>query len=76
MADLLVVEDNPALAEPLIDLLVGLGHQVDAACNGEEGLERLAKEKLPDLVLLDVEMPVLSGPGMAYRMLVEDVGRE
>ena len=31
---------------------------------------------LPDCILLDVEMPVLSGPGMAHRMLVRDVGSE
>jgi len=76
MADLLVVEDNPDLAESLLAVLVDLGHQVDAACDGEEGLRRLASRKLPDLVLLDVEMPVLSGPGMAYRMLVEDAGKD
>ena len=76
MADLLVVEDNPDLAETLLAVLVDLGHQVDAACDGEEGLQRLASRKLPDLVLLDVEMPVLSGPGMAYRMLVEDAGKD
>jgi CheY-like chemotaxis protein len=76
MADLLVVEDNPDLAEPLIDLLVELGHRVDSACHGEEGLRRLDRGPLPDLVLLDVEMPVLDGPGMAYRMLIEDAGKE
>ena len=31
---------------------------------------------MPDLVVLDVEMPVLDGPGMVTRMLVEDAGRE
>jgi CheY-like chemotaxis protein len=76
MADLLVVEDNPDLAESLSTLLVDLGHHVDVACDGEEGLERLDAGKLPDVVLLDVEMPVLDGPGMAYRMLVEDVGKD
>jgi CheY-like chemotaxis protein len=76
MADLLVVEDNPDLAEPLIDLLVELGHRVDSACHGEEGLRRLDRGPLPDLILLDVEMPVLDGPGMAYRMLIEDAGKD
>ena len=76
MADLLVVEDNPDLAEPLIALLVELGHRVDAACDGKEGLKHLAAGKLPDLVLLDVEMPALDGPGMAYRMLIEDLGKD
>jgi len=76
MANLLVVEDNPDLAEPLILVLGALGHRVDAAADGEEGLAHLEPGKLPDLVLLDVEMPVLDGPGMAYRMLIEDVGKD
>lgn len=78
MAHLLVVEDNPDLAEPLIELLSARGHRVDAACDGEEGLKHLAVEEkeLPDAVLLDVEMPVLDGPSMAYRMLVENAGKD
>ncbi len=76
MAHLLVVEDNPDLSEPLITFLADQGHQVEAAGDGEEGMQRMAAGELPDLVLLDVEMPVLDGPGMAYRMLIEDVGRE
>jgi CheY-like chemotaxis protein len=76
MAHLLVVEDNPDLAEPLAAFLADLGHRVEVARNGQEGLARLDAGELPDLVLLDVEMPVLDGPGMAFRMLVQDVGRE
>jgi CheY-like chemotaxis protein len=77
MAHLLVVEDNPDLAEPLIELLSALGHRVHAASNGEEGMKHLAAEVvLPDAVLLDVEMPVLDGPSMAYRMLVENAGKD
>jgi len=75
MADLLVVDDDPDLREVLADILGGLGHKVRIACNGEEGLE-LLDEELPDLVLLDVEMPALDGPGMAYRMLVTNLGKE
>ena len=36
----------------------------------------LALERLPELVLLDVEMPVLDGPGMAMAMFVHDMGYE
>ena len=42
----------------------------------EDGMARLAAGKLPDVVLLDVEMPVLDGPGMAYRMLIENAGKD
>jgi DNA-binding response OmpR family regulator len=75
MADLLVVDDDPDLAELLAMFLVGAGHDVRIARNGEEGLERV-QTRLPDLVLLDVEMPVLDGPSMAYRMLIADMGKE
>ncbi len=75
MADVLVVDDDPDLREVLAAILVGLNHTVRSARNGEEGLQ-LLDERLPDIVLLDVEMPVLDGPGMAYRMLIGDLGKE
>jgi DNA-binding NtrC family response regulator len=70
----LLVEDDADVSATLRIALEGQ-HRVRVAHNGEEGLRAL-KEQLPDLILLDVEMPVLDGPGMAYRMLVEDAGRE
>jgi CheY-like chemotaxis protein len=75
MGDLLIVDDDPDIVEVLKEILSELGHAVRVAANGEEGLEQL-RTKLPDLVLLDVEMPVLGGPAMAYRMFLEDMGRE
>jgi CheY-like chemotaxis protein len=75
MGDLLIVDDDPDIVETLSEILSVRGHCIRVAANGEEGLERL-RDKLPDLVLLDVEMPVLGGPAMAYRMFLEDMGRE
>ncbi len=75
MANLLVVEDDPDIAEALGSLLTLLGHQVRIAADGEQGLRRLW-EQVPDLVLMDVEMPRLTGPGMAARMLAHDAGLE
>lgn len=75
MADLLLVDDDSDISEPLAEFLEADGHRVRIAENGEAGL-RLLAEALPDLVLLDVEMPVLGGPDMANRMFLEDVGRE
>jgi len=75
MAELLIVEDDADIAETLGDVLRAEGHAVRVARNGEEGLRHLGP-RLPDLVLLDVEMPVLTGPEMAYRMLVHDAGAE
>ncbi|HLH30371.1 MAG TPA: response regulator, partial [Terriglobia bacterium] len=51
------------------------GHTVRMAADGEAGLRAL-QEHLPDLVILDVEMPVLDGPSMANRMFVHNLGLE
>lgn len=75
MADVLIVDDNEDIAECLKMLLTLEGHRVRLASNGEQGLLAL-DAGLPDLVILDVDMPLLDGPGMAYRMLIEDFGRE
>ena len=75
MADLLVVDDDADLAPMLADLLRAEGHEVRVAVDGIAGIRQLT-ERLPDLVLLDVEMPLLSGPDMAYQMFVDDCGRE
>jgi DNA-binding NtrC family response regulator len=74
MAQLLVVDDDNDVAETL-RLVLEDHHAVRLAKNGAEGM-RLLSERKPDLILLDVEMPVLDGPGMAYRMFIEDAGRE
>ena len=75
MADVLLVEDDDDVAFLIEVFLEEDGHRVRRARNGEQGLA-LLDERLPELVLMDVEMPVLDGPGMAARMLVEDAGRE
>ncbi len=75
MADLLVVDDDPDICWVLTQLLELEGHVVRIAQDGAEGL-RLLEERAPDLVLLDVEMPVLDGPSLAYRMFVHNLGLE
>jgi CheY-like chemotaxis protein len=75
VADVLVVDDDLDMAELVKLLLEGEGHQVRLAANGQDGLRELAIA-LPDLVLLDIEMPVLDGPAMAYRMFVQDLGMD
>jgi DNA-binding NtrC family response regulator len=75
VADLLIVEDSADVADVLADLLRARGHAVRIAAQGIEGL-KLLDERFPQLVLSDVDMPVLSGPGMIYRMFVANLGRE
>lgn len=56
----LVVDDEPGNVELLTSLLTREGYRVVTASNGEEALEMVASEH-PDLVLMDVLMPKLSG---------------
>jgi CheY-like chemotaxis protein len=60
MAQILVVEDEVTLQKLFHDPLVKEGHQVSIANNGQEALEFLAKHE-PDLILLDLLLPVLDG---------------
>jgi len=59
-ARILVVDDTPANVKLLEQLLLLSGFEVVTALSGAEGLAKLAAEK-PDLVLLDVVMPQMSG---------------
>ena len=57
---ILIVEDNKKLNNILIEKIVREGFVVYTAFDGEEGLQ-LAYERQPDLILLDILMPVLDG---------------
>jgi CheY-like chemotaxis protein len=76
MAHILVVDDNVDTVELSTELLESAGHRVLTGYNGEEGLKSLGAGPLPDCVVLDVDMPVLSGPEMARGMLLHDAGEE
>jgi CheY-like chemotaxis protein len=60
MKTILVVDDEFGMVEALRDLLTDEGYRVVSAANGTQGLERLETEH-PDLVMLDVMMPVMGG---------------
>ena len=57
---ILVVDDEPNIVQTLKDRLEMNEYTVSTACNGQEGLE-VAKQESPDLILLDVIMPVMDG---------------
>ena len=57
---ILVVDDELVMQVLMADILSGEGYEVTIATNGQEGLERIAEVK-PDLVVLDLMMPVLDG---------------
>lgn len=60
-AQVLVVEDEAELRTSLVELLSIWGYRVMTACDGREALERLRAGKEPVLVLLDLQMPVMTG---------------
>ncbi|MBI2121353.1 MAG: response regulator, partial [Candidatus Wildermuthbacteria bacterium] len=60
MKKILFVEDESALQKTLGDALIREGYEVISVLDGEIGL-RLAAEKMPDLILLDLVLPKLNG---------------
>jgi two-component system cell cycle response regulator DivK len=60
MKRILVVEDTPDNREILRDLLVASGYDFIAAVDGAAGVAMAASEK-PDLILMDIQLPVLDG---------------
>src|ERR1700690_2243358 len=67
---ILVIEDNEKNPKLFREIIDALGHQTLIAKDGEEGV-RLAREYIPDLVLMDIQMPVLDG-SQAFRILSAD----
>ncbi|HLY61482.1 MAG TPA: response regulator [Terriglobia bacterium] len=60
MARILVAEDNPNNLELMTYLLKAFGHEVLQANNGEQAID-VARRERPDLVLMDIQMPVMDG---------------
>jgi CheY-like chemotaxis protein len=60
MARILVVEDDPNNLELITYLLKAFGHDTLEAHDGEQALE-VAQRQRPDLVLMDIQMPVMDG---------------
>ncbi|HEY0093927.1 MAG TPA: response regulator [Archangium sp.] len=67
MSKLLIVDDEVAILEALTDILSVEGYEVATAANGAEGLKRAGEDR-PDLILLDLMMPVMDGQEMLRRI--------
>ena len=67
---ILVVEDNERNLKLVRDVLQYAGYDVIAASSGEQGVA-LAKERVPDLVLMDLQLPTMDG-AEALRILRDD----
>jgi two-component system response regulator RegX3 len=68
---ILVVEDEEAIREGLIDVLVFHGYDVDSAAEGPEGLDKALTGRY-DLILLDIMLPGIDGYEICDRVRTED----
>ena len=65
-ARILIVEDNPEVMAVLRELLLRSGYDIQEARHGAEALVQLSapRESLPDLILLDIGLPLEGGVGV------------
>ena len=71
LGPVLVVDDNPAIRAMMVDVLDAAGYPVVEAADGQEALD-LATISHPSLILLDLNVPVMSG--FAFVETVTDRG--
>jgi two-component system alkaline phosphatase synthesis response regulator PhoP len=67
MPRILIVDDEPEIVRGLADNLAFEGYETSSAVNGAEALAAIARER-PDLVILDIMMPVMSGWDVAKEL--------
>jgi CheY-like chemotaxis protein len=75
MKKVLIVEDEIAFSKILQSQLVKKDYLVYQATNGKEGLKK-AKDENPDLILLDIKMPVMDGITMFDLLRKEESGKK
>jgi CheY-like chemotaxis protein len=61
MTHILIVEDESDIRDALREFFESEGFEVSAAANGAEAFEILERGRLPNLILLDLMMPVMNG---------------
>lgn len=70
IAEILVVDDQPEIAELVAEVLGEEGYTVRAAHDGASALAAI-RQRQPDLLILDVAMPILSGDQVLRRLRSE-----
>jgi CheY-like chemotaxis protein len=68
---ILVVEDDAGIRDSVEECLASEGHVTASVANGAEALEWLAREPVPDVVVLDLIMPVMNGAELIERLRAE-----
>ncbi len=73
---ILVVEDDDAIRETLVECLEAEGYAATSAANGTEALDALGHSEPPDLVLVDLVMPVMNGAELLERIRAAPATRD
>jgi DNA-binding response OmpR family regulator len=71
--NIVIVEDDKPIAQMYKFKLEASGFQTSVAPNGKEGLKTIKKQQ-PDLILLDIRMPIMSGDEMLEKLRQTDWG--
>lgn len=67
---ILIIEDDHAISTALGETISNLGHEIFYASNGKEGIDHLINNpSLPDLIILDLFLPVMNGAEFRTRQL-------
>ena len=66
---LFLIEDEPDIRETLREVLEMEGYEVETARNGQEAIDALRRLPTPELILLDMLMPVMNGREFRDRQL-------
>jgi DNA-binding response OmpR family regulator len=75
MYKIAIIEDDQAIAEMYRLKFEAEGFDVQVAENGQLGLE-LVQSTLPDIILLDIMMPIMTGDEMLSKMRAADWGKD
>jgi two-component system cell cycle response regulator DivK len=75
MAKILLVEDNEMNRDMLSRRLIRNGHEVFIATDGQQGTD-MAMSQLPDLILMDMSLPVIDGWEATRRVKANDATRK
>jgi CheY-like chemotaxis protein len=68
---ILLVEDDDDIREAMADVLESACHTVVAACHGAEALVLLGRDAAPELILVDLAMPVMNGLALRLELMKE-----
>lgn len=74
MAKILLVEDNEMNRDMLSRRLIRNGHEVSVAIDGQQGID-MALAQLPDLIVMDMSLPVIDGWEATRRVRANDATR-